>query len=203
MFVSNVFGMSLSNYFLILIAGWAMQDLSPNDSPLTFPVEPYGVTASLNDSTWFGSAAAYKALFIANDSACSKQQVDIIISTDLPYDKRKTNRIVTGCVNGCRPTQQLFFHNIPLKVGKYSFSILGQCAGVDERRFVAEYWWKIDDDMIARNYTSQVNRPGWVEITHYDVDQKMLEGTFEMDLIDYDKRIARFRKGAFKVKITL
>lgn len=140
MFVSNLLGMSLSNYLLILLAGWATQNLPPNDLQLTPSTEPYGVTASLNDSTWFGSAAAYKALFIAKDSACFKPQVDIIISTDLPYDKRKTNRIVTGCVNGCQPTQQLFFHDIPSRVGKYSFSIISQCAGVDERRFVAEYW---------------------------------------------------------------
>lgn len=195
--------MSLSNYFLTLLVGWGIQDLLLSDSLLTSPAKSYQVTASLNDSTWFGSAAAYKALFIAKDSVCSKQQVDIVVSTDLPYDKRKNNRVVTGCIAGCQPTQQLFFHNIPLKVGKYSFSLLGQCAGTDERRFVAEYWWLIDGDMIARNYTSQLNQLGWIEITRYDTNKKVLEGIFETDLIDYNKQIARFRKGLFKIEITI
>jgi hypothetical protein len=56
--------------------------------------------------------------------------------------------------------------------------------------------------MIFRNYQSRANSFGWIEVTSYDPTQKILKGLFEMDLVDYEKRIARFRKGVFKAKIT-
>jgi hypothetical protein len=200
MLVLNIYGMSLSKWFVALSTGWVIYAPSVNDSVSLLTLEPYAVTAILNDSTWFGSGAAYKPLLSVNNSSCNEEHVDIQISTDIPCYNIKVKKVVTGCVNACEPTQRLFFHNIPLVVGRYSFSTLSLCSGVDASRLV-EYWWMVGDDMISRNYASRTNSQGWVDVTNYDPNQNTLEGTFEMDLIDYEKRIARFRKGVFKVKI--
>ena len=192
--------MNIVKCFFNLLIGWTVCSQSLNNLVPSLPIESYSVTAVVDDSSWFGSVTARKSFYHYNYSACDKDQVDLYVLTDLPYEKVK--RLVTGCVDGCEPTQQLHFHNLPLAVGKYSLSALSLCAGENGIRLVAEYWWMIGNDVIIRNYGSRTNSRGWIEVTSYDSSQQLLEGTFEMDLIDYDKQVARFRKGIFKTRIS-
>ena len=196
--------MNLLPYFFPLAIGWAVSGQSLNTLGRPLPPTSYSVTAVINNLSWFGSATARPSFYHYNYSACDQDQVDVYVLTDLPCQpNEKVNWPVTGCIDGCQPTQQLHFHNLPLAVGKYSLSALSLCAGEgDGIRLVAEYWWMIGDDVISRNYGSRANSQGWIEVTRYDADQQSLEGTFEMDLIDYDKRVAHFRKGQFKTKIS-
>ena len=187
-------------WFFTLLIGWAIGSQSLSNLTLPVVVNPYGVTALLNDSTWFGSGTASKVVFIALDSSCTVDRVDINFATDLPYNKRSKN-VITGCVGDCDPTQHLFFRNVPLAIGKYSLSTLGSCIGVSEGRFAAEYWWISGGDIIVRRYRSLTNSRGWVQVTKYDKSQNMIEGTFEMELFDYENSSARFRKGVFRAKI--
>lgn len=156
---------------------------------------PYRVTATLNDSTWYGAASASRTVALNSETACTKNRIDIGFSTDLPYNSTVPVKVVTGCLGNCIPTQALTFHNIPLAEGKYEISDLNLCA---QQQGAVSYYWLLGGDSIVKTYTSLGNSVGWIQITSYNASQQALEGIFEIELSDPDKT-ARFKNGVFKV----
>ncbi|GAB3901773.1 hypothetical protein GCM10028825_54370 [Spirosoma agri] len=51
--------------------------------------------------------------------------------------------------------------------------------------------------MIIHTYGSQNSKAGWIEVTGYNANQKAVEGTFEIELVDQALKMARFQKGVF------
>lgn len=167
--------------------------------PSTTPPEriiegPYTVTASLNDSTWFGGAYAYETSDITGQIACALNRFDIGFSTDLPFDTYPPKRPVTGCLGDCIATQLLRFHRIPLAIGKYEVSTLNSYAG----GYGAVDYYQLGEEITVDSYNSQTSKIGWIEITAYNRNQKAVEGTFEIELTNRDAKTAHFKKGIFK-----
>ena len=186
--------MHLSTWFIGLIFGCiACSKPSPPPEPLISG--PYGVTALLNDSTWYGSAYAYKAADVAGVSACTLDRFGIGFSTDLPFDNTPPKRTITGCLGDCTPTQMLGIHNIPLAVGKYNLADLNSCGG---QYGAVEYFWLLGGDGIINTFGSQTSQAGWIQVTGYNASQHAVEGTFEFELSSETTKSARFQKGVFK-----
>ncbi|MFD2937913.1 hypothetical protein [Spirosoma flavum] len=192
--------MNLSIWFYCLAFGClACSKPSTTFSP-NLPVDdgPYKVTALLNDSTWFGSASASRTLAITGQSACTSNRFDVRFSTDLPFNNTSPKQLVTGCLGDCIPTQVLVFHNVPLAVGTYNITTLNSCAG---QNGAANYYWLLGGDAIIKTYNTQPGSNGWIQVTGYDADKKVVEGTFDIDLSDQSAKTARFKKGVFKAPI--
>ncbi len=166
----------------------------------SFLDKPYKVTALLNGSTWFGIAYASKAMPVAGQSSCTTDRFVLGFSTDLPYDDSSPKRSVTGCSDGCLPTQGLYFQNIPLAEGKYDMASLNSCAGAGHEGAV-RYVWLVGGDGVVKSYTSQDSKTGWIQVAKYDTTQNTVEGSFELSLSSKDGQVANFQKGAFKALI--
>ena len=156
---------------------------------------PYRVTALLNDSTWFGAAYASKSVTITGGINCVANRVDISFVTDLPYNSNAPKQGVTGCLNDCVPTQRLVFYRTPLTVGKYKITDLTTCTAPQE---AVIYSLVLGGDAVINTYTSQPNSTGWMQITAYDESQKVIEGTFEVELSDKTTKTSLFKNGMFK-----
>ncbi len=171
---------------------------NPSTNPASTIDGPHGVTALLNDSTWYGSANASKTVAISGSSDCIANRFDILFSTDLPYDANAPKHPVTGCSGDCTPTQSLSFHNVPLAVGTYEIAALNTCAGPGG---AVTYYWILGGDAIVNTYNSGNKPVGWIQVTGYNASQNAVEGAFEIDLVNQTTQAARFRKGAFNALV--
>lgn len=191
--------MNLLKWFIYLTFGClACSESSTTPSPSEPVIEgPYKVTSLLNDSTWFGSAYASKTLDVIGQSTCTSNRFDIGFSTDLPYYNHPSTRPVTGCLGDCIRTQMLEFHNVPLAIGKYEVTTLNSCAG---QYGAINYYQLVGGDVIINKYNSQNSKIGWIEITAYNANQKAVEGSFEVELVNQAAEVVHFKKGTFKAR---
>ncbi|MVM28759.1 hypothetical protein GO755_01850 [Spirosoma sp. HMF4905] len=188
--------MNMSKWFFYLVVSCLACSKSATTPEAATIDGPYRVTATLNDSTWYGSASASKTVTLGTENTCTKNRIDISFSTDLPFTNTAPKQTVTGCLGNCIPTQLLTFHNVPLAVGKYNISDLNLCAAQDG---AVLYYWLLGGDSILKTYTSQGSSVGWIQITGYNASQQAIEGAFEVELSDKTVQTARFKNGIFKI----
>ncbi|QDK78933.1 hypothetical protein EXU85_10075 [Spirosoma sp. KCTC 42546] len=188
--------MNIAKWFFYLVVGYlSCSQSSTTPEPEVTIDGPYRVTATLNDSTWYGAADASKTIGLTGETSCTKNRIDVKFSTDLPFSNTTPKQAATGCVGNCVPTQILVFHNIPLAVGKYLVSDLNACAGAAGG---VSYFLLLGGDSIIKTYTSQATSIGWIQITGYSASQQAVQGTFEIELTDTTAPTVRFKNGSFK-----
>lgn len=191
--------MNIAKWFFYLVIGClSCSKSSSTPEPESTIDGPYRVTATLNDSTWYGAAGAYKSIGLTGETSCTKNRIDIKFSTDLPFSSNTPKQAVTGCLGDCIPTQVVVFHNIPLATGKYLISDLNSCAGSEG---AVLYYLLLGGDSIIKTYTAQASSIGWLQITNYNASQQAVQGMFEVELSDKTIQTARFKNGKFKALI--
>ena len=170
---------------------------------------PYGVTAMLNDSAWFGMVQAINSSNFV-EKPCAEGKVTLMIKTDIPYPGNGSyskSEVVNGCAGECVSTQWLTFFNVPLKKGKYSIDKLNEC-GMFNKSETYNYSWHINGSGLIRVFKTQPKKTNWVRVTRYNSQTKTIEGRFEANLADYtynttdsSGRVASFRQGRFIARL--
>lgn len=159
----------------------------------------HNVTASLDDSIWFGTAQPVK-IVEEEGQACRGKRFMLVVRTDIPYKggpPPKQPIKITGCLdNDCWMMQALNFENIPFKKGKYNLRRLANCGTLTGYH----YWQTYPGNGTFRAYTFKANSSNWVRIRRIDKTAKLIEGEFASTLSDTTRQIKRFRNGAFRVK---
>lgn len=184
--------------------------LSCVKQPRQFAGKP-NVTASLNDSTWFGTGTAVR-VFSPTDKPNSVNQFNLMVITDMHFDGYKADYKLppaTGCMGECMITQRLSIYNIPLKKGKYK---IGK---VDKRRKIAidrtNYVLLVNGSGLLKKYQFEGRNRSWIRVTRYNPESNTIEGRFSFQL-DEDMQVygrlknnmppvARFHHGLFSVKL--
>lgn len=173
-----------------------------SDQPPVRSDDPYGVTAMLNDSAWFGTARATQATSVAGQN-CPADRFNLGILTDLPHRYSGTEPV--GGINGCRrlcvPTQHLSLANLPLTPGRYDLTALEACATPTASG--CSYQLLTGGDRIVDRYEWQPSDPGWVEITRYDAATNTVEGRFDVTVSSRMATVktCRFQKGVFTTRL--
>jgi hypothetical protein len=191
--------MDALKWFFCLVVGCLACSKSATAPDLVLSNDgPGRVKATLNDSVWYGSAYASASVSLAGETTCTSNRIDIGFATDLPLNSNTSGQAVTGCLEDCVPTQKLVFRNVPLAIGTYPITGLNACAGQHGAAF---YYILLGGDSIIKTYSSQGSGIGWIQITGYNTDQKVVEGTFDVELSDENARTARFKNGRFQAVI--
>lgn len=168
--------------------------------PATFN-NPYGVTAMLNDSTWFGRANAIDANALTN-KPCAIGKITLLLATNQGYpgDRLRLPPAVLAVQAGeFVPRQRLTFYDVPAKRGKYRLATLNQCGDLATRQ--GNFVLLLNGSGIADAYFVQTRQPNWVRISVIDSVAHTVTGRFRATLVSPAGRIARFRQGWFRAKL--
>lgn len=160
------------------------------------------VTASLNDSVWYGHGIASRVSSLL-DGDCGKNRFNLSISNNLPYPKGLRQAAPYDCVGPCDRTQYLSFEKVPLAIGKYDIASLNTCAATPLTG--VNYGLIVGGDAIFSSYIAKEPASGWIEVTKADTVANVLEGKFEITLVsrsDNSTATARFRNGLFSLGLT-
>ncbi|GAB4036210.1 hypothetical protein GCM10028809_47660 [Spirosoma gilvum] len=125
----------------------------------------------------------------------------MFLKTDLPYPgtAKKRSKKVTGCQGDCSSTQILTFTDIPLKQGYYDLSKPDLCS-FEKVGAQGKYLVLGTSEATTQAYQKAT---GWIEITRYDPSTGLLEGKFDLSLLDSTGRAApvHLSKGTMKVLV--
>ncbi|TLV03390.1 hypothetical protein [Dyadobacter luticola] len=196
-------------YSLILFLaclGCAKQPSLPTDSK-------FNVTASLNDTSWYGTG---KVLRLRNQRQDLKKvkKFNLVIFTDIDYNgfgSYPNPKTKNGCAEPeCTKSQSLVIYNIPLKKRQNRIDKLDR-----SRQFKNEYAsfsYIGNAGGLMKKYVYQHEKPGWIRVTRFDKAAGIVEGRFEIafseDTTLYNRfrngapPVARFSNGLFRIKIT-
>ena len=192
---------------LIVAAGCAKQPSLPSNSK-------YNVTASLNDSVWYGTGKVLRIKEPRQEIGQVKK-FNLIVFTDIDYPgvgsgpNPKTNN---GCSEPeCTRTQSLVIYNVPLKKGRFKISKLDKRAKFDNEYACLSYIGNAGG--LLNLYVYKGLKPGWIRVTKIDRKSGIVEGRFAISfsqdtkvnplgLRDKMPATARFREGLFRIKIT-
>ncbi|WP_080056509.1 hypothetical protein [Spirosoma aerolatum] len=154
----------------------------------------YPVKASLERSTWFASGTP-----TTKKDLCSQERFNLFLKTDLPYpgSARTRSKKVTGCKGDCAPTQILTFTDIPLKQGYYDLSKPDLCS-FEKVGAQGKYVVLGTSGMATQAYQKAT---GWIEITQYDQGTGLLEGKFDLSLLDSTGRVTPVHLSKGKIKV--
>lgn len=189
-------------YLLVLFGClWACSK-SNNDTNIPPLDDTKNVTASLNDSVWYGHGIASKVSPLV-DGDCGRNRFNLSISNDLPYPKGLRQAAPSICAGPCDRTQYLSFEKVPLAVGKYDIASLNACASTQLTG--VNYGLIVGGDAIFSSYIAKEPASGWIEVTKADTVANVLEGKFEVTLVSRSTTstaTARFRNGLFALSLT-
>ncbi|GAB4032093.1 hypothetical protein [Spirosoma gilvum] len=188
-------------HLLILFGCFWACSKSNNDATIPPLDDTKNVTASLNDSVWYGHGTASRVSpLIVGD--CGKNRFNLYVSNELPYPKGLRQAAPYDCVGPCDRTQYLSFEKVPLAVGKYDLASLNTCAS--NPLTSVNYGLIVGGDAVFSSYIAKEPASGWIEVTKADTVANILEGKFELTLISYanNNTTARFRNGLFALSLT-
>ncbi len=154
----------------------------------------------LNDSIWFATGQAIGQAEPL-PAPCNSQRFDLYIKTDIPYPgfpgKGFVQDSITGCIVDCRASQWLTFFNIPTKKGKYRIAKLDKCG----MPFDYHYAWISYAGGLVMPFYPGDKKSGWVRVTDYNPETRLVEGRFKGTFADSTGRVARFELGAFQLVV--
>ncbi|RYF70143.1 MAG: hypothetical protein EOO39_16280 [Cytophagaceae bacterium] len=167
--------------------------------PATFN-NPYGVTAMLNDSAWFGRAYAAEAAAL-NDKPCAVGRFTVFLATDRNYpggELRLSPEVVAMQAGEFVPRQRLTFSNIPAKKGFHHVSELNQCGGISVEQ--GNFLLLGNGSGIMDAYFLKPSKSNQVRIVKIDSATRTITGSFKLTLANPTGRTAHFRNGWFVAK---
>ncbi|OJW75963.1 MAG: hypothetical protein BGO59_03785 [Spirosoma sp. 48-14] len=194
--------MKTSFYLLVLFGCFWACSRSTDDATIPPLDDTKNVTASLNDSVWYGHGVASRVSPLVNGD-CGKNRFNLSISNALPYPKGLRQAAPSICAGPCDRTQYLSFEKVPLAVGKYDIASLNTCASTPLTG--VNYGLIVGGDAVFSSYIAKEPASGWIEITKADTVANVLEGKFEVTLVsrsDNSTATARFRNGLFSLGLT-
>lgn len=168
--------------------------------PATFN-NPYGVTAMLNDSAWFGRAYAAEAVAL-NDNPCASGRFIVFLDTNVGYpgDQLRLSPQQAAMQAGeFVARQRLEFFNIPARKGTYRVSELNQCGGIVISQ--GNFALLGNGSALIEPYFLQPTQVGRLRITKIDSTARTVSGKFRVTLTASSGRVARFRQGRFIAKL--
>ena len=159
--------------------------------------KPYTMTASLNNTRWYGSGQGQQALTRQNET-CLVKRFSIGARTDIPYSKVSSTSIKpTGCVKDCLPTQWLDFYNIPLQKGKYNLTLADSCLPSS----VGRAQLLVEEFASKTSYQFLANDRGWFEVVQYNPATGLIKGKFDLTLTNSNRQTIQLKKGKFNTTI--
>ncbi|WP_375448242.1 hypothetical protein [uncultured Fibrella sp.] len=164
--------------------------------PATFN-NPYGVTAMLNDSIWFGRAYVAEAAAL-NSNPCATGRFTVFLDSNVGYpgDRlRLSPQQVAMQAGEFVARQRITLYNIPAKRGSYRINELNQCGGIVVSQ--GNYALLGNGSALIEPYFLQPKQVGQVRIIKIDSAARTVTGTFKVTLTASSGRVARFRKGRF------
>jgi hypothetical protein len=173
--------------------------------------KPYTLTASLNNSRWFGSGEATE-IHTKENQTCLLDRFSLIIRTDLPFDKStpEIDSKKTGCVGPCTLTQVLGFYHIPLEKGIHNLALPDTCLptknarSFDSFKIGGKATLHILDPEAGRAkmyYEFSEGDQGWVKITKLNRATGNVQGRFDVTLTGVDGQSIHFKKGKFRSRL--
>lgn len=168
--------------------------------PATFN-NPYGATAMLNDSSWYGRARAVEAEAF-NKNPCATGRFTVLISTDLGYPGdvlRLSPEMVAMQKGEFVPRQRLTFYNVPSKTGTYRIGEINECGGFIS--WQGNFVLLLNGSGLMGAYFIQPSKANQVRVIKIDSLARTITGRFNLTLADSTGRMARFRQGWFVAKM--
>ncbi|MBO0952450.1 hypothetical protein [Fibrella forsythiae] len=168
--------------------------------PTTFN-NPYGVTALLNDSTWFGRAYAAEAAAL-NNNPCATGRFTVFLDSNVGYpgdQLRLSPQQMALQAGEFVARQRLTFYNIPARKGSYRINELNQCGGIVASQ--GNFALLGNGSALMEPYFLQPTQTGRVRIMKIDSAARTVTGKFKVTLTAPGGRVARFRQGWFIARL--
>ncbi|MCX6216874.1 hypothetical protein [Spirosoma sp.] len=172
--------------------------------------KPFTLTASLNNSPWFGTGDITE-IHTPENQTCSIDRFSLTIRTDLPFDQaaRKSIQKVTGCIDKCTPTQWLGIYQIPLTRGTYDLALPDTCLPTKVAKSSQSFTvgraslqlMNPETGSSQMTYQFSDKDKGHIKITKLDRATGQIRGRFELTLSGTNGQTAHFTRGKFRGKI--
>lgn len=168
------------------------------------------VTASLNNSPWFGSGEITEVHMKENET-CLIDRFSITIRTDLPFNEQgsESNQKIDGCIGNCIPTQWLGIYQIPLKRGTYNLALPDTCLPIKTAKLSQSFSVTRSSLLLINSQTGNTHSSykfleedkGWVKVTKLNRTSGKIQGRFELTLTSSSRQTVHFKAGKFSGKL--